>query len=318
MSRLTNRITAFAPATVANVAVGFDILGFSMDQVGDKVTVERTGKPTEIVVESITGVVTEIPKDPSKNTAAVALRAMVDALGLDHGFRIWIEKGIPMGSGMGGSAASAVGAVVAAAALLDRPANDPISALKLLEFAVIGEEAASGAKHADNVAPCLLGGLTLVLSALPARVVPIPAPEGVYCVLTHPHLKIETRYARSVLRPQLLLAEHVRQSAHLGALIAACFRSDIELIRSSLIDTLIEPQRAGLIPGFDEAKAAAMAQGALGFSISGSGPSVFAWTSSQNAAERVRAAVGRAFEAQGLAVDAWIAPLGQQGARVLK
>jgi homoserine kinase len=312
IKQASRQATAFAPATVANVAVGFDILGFSMGHAGDTVTVRRQAEPRAII-DSVTGISADIPNDPAKNTAAVALQAMIDELGLAHGFGVSIQKGIPMASGMGGSAASAVGAVVAANALLDQP----LPPLRLLELALAGEAAASGAMHADNVAPCLYGGLTLALSLSPLRIVPIPTPPELMCVLVHPHLKIETRQARSILKPTLLLQEHVHQSAHLAAFVSACHRGDLELISSSMIDVLIEPQRAGLIPGFYDAKSAAIEQGALGFSISGSGPSVFAWAGSRNAAERVRAALLRVFAARNIGVDSWVAPVSGPGTRII-
>lgn len=306
------KATAFAPATVANVAVGFDLLGFSMSHVGDKVTVERVEAPG-VTVAGITGVVTELPLDSTKNTASVALLAMTRELQLPFGFKVSIEKGIPLGSGMGGSAASAVGAVVAANAVLDRP----IPPLELLKFALAGETSASGSAHADNIAPCLFGGLTLSFSVSPLKIVPIPTPPELMCVLVHPHLKIETRHARSILKPTLMLHEHVRQSANLAAFISACHRNDFELIAASMIDLVIEPQRASLIPGFYDAKNAAVDQGALGFSISGSGPSVFAWTASRNAAERVRAAILRVFAAEKIGADSWVAPVLGPGAQII-
>ena len=305
--------TAFAPATVANVAVGFDILGFSMDQVGDRVTVSRDDGSRGVTVESITGVVTELPRDATRNTASVALRAMLDELKPGCGLRVAIDKGIPLGSGMGGSAASAVGAVVAADALL----KARLSPEKLLEFALAGESAASGSAHADNIAPCLYGGLTLALSLDPLTIVRIPTPPELRCVLVHPHLKIETRQARAILAPTLLLKEHVHQSARLAGFVSACHRGDLGLLSQSMIDGVIEPQRASLIPGFYDAKNAAIASGALGFSISGSGPSVFAWTSSPAEAERVRAAITGAFEARKIDVDSWIAPVTAPGARIV-
>jgi homoserine kinase len=312
--------TAFAPATVANVAVGFDILGFSMNQAGDEVTVSveaaKDGKPLARC-ESITGIAAaqpeRLPRDGAQNTATVALQAMIDELKLDHGFKVSIKKGIPLGSGMGGSAASAVGAVVAANALLAAP----LPPLRLLDFALAGEAIASGSAHADNVAPCLFGGLTLALSLSPLKIVPIPTPPELMCVLVHPHLAVETRYARSILKPTLLLQEHVHQSARLGAFVSACHSQNLELLQDSMIDLLIEPQRASLIPGFYDAKSAAIEQGAIALSISGSGPSVFAWTASHNAAERVRAAVLRAFAAQKTEADSWVAPVGSAGARLI-
>jgi len=304
--------TAFAPASVANVAVGFDILGFSMDLVGDHVTVIADKTQNGVIVDSITGVVTELPRDARKNTASVALQAMLDELKPDHGFRVSIQKGLPLGSGMGGSAASSVGAVVAADALL----KSRLAPEQLLKYALAGETAASGSAHADNIAPCLYGGLTLVLSLDPLRIVRIPTPPELHCVLVHPHIKVETRHARSILKPTLLLQEHVHQSAHLAAFISACHSGDLSVLSASMIDLLIEPQRAELIPGFYEAKSAAIAQGALGFSISGSGPSVFAWAASKNASERVRSAITRVFDGLHIGADSWVAPVHCGGARV--
>ena len=203
--------------------------------------------------------------------------------------------------------------MVAANALLTTPQPPE----KLLEFALAGEEVASGSAHADNIAPCLYGGLTLTLSLDPLRVVQIPTPPEVQCVLVHPHLTVETRHARSILKPSILLAEHVHQSAHLAAFISACHRGDLGLVKSSMIDILIEPQRAALIPGFYEAKSAAIDQGALGFSISGSGPSVFAWAASKEGAEKIRRAIVAAFQAQNTAADSWISPVQSKGARVI-
>lgn len=310
---MSKSATAFAPASVANVAVGFDILGFSMNLAGDKVTVTEDRAQKGVVIDSITGVVTELPRDARKNTASVALQAMLDELKPDFGFRVSIEKGLPLGSGMGGSAASSVGAVVAANALL----KTGLSREQLLKYALAGETAASGSAHADNIAPCLYGGLTLALSLDPLRIVQVPTPPELQCVLVHPHIKVETRHARSILKPTLLLQEHVHQSAHLAAFISACHSGDLELLSASMIDLLIEPQRAELIPGFYQAKSEAISQGALGFSISGSGPSVFAWTASKNASERVRAAIERVFAAHKIGVDTWIAPVRCEGAQVL-
>lgn len=313
MSLSRETATAFAPASVGNAAVGFDILGFAMDQVGDHVTVVRVPNSHGVRVLSIDGVVKDLPLDSRKNTAAVALHAMIQKLELDFGFEVSINKGISMGSGMGGSAASAVGAVVAANALLDQP----LAPDRLLEFALEGEAAASGAKHADNVGPCLYGGLVLALSVEPARIVNIPVPSEVSCVLVHPHLQVETRHARAILKPTLSLHDYVEQSAHLAAFIAACHQSDLDLLRASMKDLVIEPQRAALIPGFYEAKNAALAQGALGFSISGSGPSVFAWAPSKVSARCILEAVSEVFAGLKIPVDSWVCQVQGVGARVI-
>jgi homoserine kinase len=311
--------TAFAPATVANVAVGFDILGFAVESVGDRVTVSTTDEPS-ITVREIIGAGgasahNEIPFDPARNTATVGLLALREELKLNFGFEVSIDKGIALGSGMGGSAASAVAAIVAANSLLE----ETLDAESLLRYALLGEQAASAALHPDNVAPCLFGGLTLVTSMSPLRYVRLPVPEKILTVLAHPHVRIDTRDARRVLRAEVALRDHIKQSASLAGFVAGCYTNDYELIGESLRDVVIEPQRAPLIHGFAEAKKAALDAGALGASISGSGPTAFAWVTSKDAAERVRQAFVRAFQEHGVAgVDSWISPVSMKGARVLR
>jgi homoserine kinase len=313
------RSTAFAPATVANVAVGFDILGFALETIGDLVTVSTTDRQSveiqEIVNETGTSGVLDIPLDPTKNTATVGLIRLCDELQLSCGFEVAIRKGIALGSGMGGSAASAVGALVAANSLLDCPL--PIEAL--LEYALIGEQAASGTPHPDNIAPCLFGGMTLILAVHPVRYISLPVPANILTVVVHPQLRVDTQSARNILKPSVPLADHVRQSANLAGFIAGCFGNNLEMIRHSFSDLVIEPQRAPLIPGFADVKAAALDSGAIGASISGSGPSVFAWVTSNQLAGRVRTAMVQAFRSHGLtAVDSWISSISQQGATIIQ
>ncbi|HKQ60981.1 MAG TPA: homoserine kinase [Candidatus Polarisedimenticolaceae bacterium] len=311
---MLRRSTAFAPATVANVAVGFDVLGFALEGVGDRVDAEAVPSGAEpVTIGSIDGLVPDLPSDPRRNTAAVAARAVWEAARPPHGFRLSLHKGIPLGSGMGGSAASAVAAAVAANALLDRP----LSREALLPCALAGEAAASGAPHADNVAPCLYGGMTAVLATEPPEVVPLPVPPGLRCVLVRPHLEIETRRARAVLPAQITLGQHVLQASRLAAVVAGLYRGDLALIRRALADLLVEPHRAPLIPGFADAKAAALQAGALGFGISGSGPSVFAWIDPVADASAVTAAMRGAFGAHGLAADAWTSTVGGPCARLV-
>jgi homoserine kinase len=314
----TRSATAFAPATVANVAVGFDILGFAVEQIGDRVTVSTTAEPW-VTIREITGADgtpadPEIPSDPARNTATVGLDALREDLKLECGFEVSIGKGIALGSGLGGSAASAVASLVAANSLLERP----LDAESLLQYALLGEQAASAAFHPDNVAPCLLGGLTLVTSMSPPRYVRIPVPERILTVLAHPHTRIDTRDARRMLRAEVPLADYVRQSASLAGFIAGCYTNDYELIGDCLRDIVVEPQRAPLIRGFAEVKAAAIEAGALGASISGSGPTVFAWVVGADAAERVRRALVRAFLEHGAtAADSWVSPVSMRGARLV-
>ena len=316
---MARRATAFAPATVANVAVGFDILGFAVEQVGDLVTVSKTEAPSVVVTEIVGAdgapADHEIPKDPARNTATVGLVALREDLKLDFGFEVSIRKGIALGSGLGGSAASAVAGVVAANALLERP----LDAEALLGYALLGEQAASGAVHPDNVAPCLFGGLVLVTSLSPLRYVRVPVPGRILTVLAHPHTRIDTRAARRLLRAEVPLADHIKQSASLAGFVAGCYTGDLELIGECFRDVVIEPQRAALIRGFAQVKAAAVEAGALGASISGSGPTVFAWVVGADAAERVRQAMVGAFLEHGATVaDSWISPVGTQGARVVR
>jgi homoserine kinase len=303
--------TAFAPATVANVCAGFDVLGFAFEVAGDHVTVTRDATIEGVVLESIGGCVPELPLDVARNTATVALLAAIDLRRPSGGFRVALHKGIPLGSGMGGSAASAVGAVVAVSALLE----PPLSAEELLRCALEGERVASGAAHADNVAPCIHGGLTAAVGGEPPRVVSVPVPRDVVCALVHPHLRVDTRRAREVLPRELPLTRHVHQSMYLAGFLLGCCADDLQLAGSSMVDLVAEPARSALIPGFAAARAAALAAGALGFGIAGSGPSVFAWTSSIEIGRRVEAGVRRAFQDAGLAADGWVGPLATQGAR---
>lgn len=311
--------TAFAPATVANVAVGFDILGFAIESVGDTVTVSIADEPT-VRIKQILGAsghpdTSNLPLDADSNAATAGLVQLRADMRLDFGFKVVVRKGIALGSGMGGSAASAVGGLVAANSLLE----SPLPREALLKYALLGEQAASGASHPDNIAPCLMGGMTLVISADPFRYVSLPVPAEILAVIVHPQLRVDTRNARSILKENVSLSDHVRQSAALGGFISGCFLGDLELIRQSLDDVVIEPQRASLIPGFAEVKAAALEQGALGASISGSGPTVFALVTSETAAARVRAAMERAFKTNGLIeVDSWISPVNRHGARVVE
>jgi homoserine kinase len=301
---------AFAPASVGNVAVGFDILGHSVPVMGDRVRATRIpGRGVRIA--GITGVVTDLPVAAERNTAGMAVTSLIERLGLDHGFELTIEKGIPLGSGLGGSAASAVAAVVAANALLDQPA-DPID---LLKCAIRGEAVASGTAHVDNIAPSLYGGLVLTVGIDEPIVRQIPVPDVVRCVLVHPHMELATRASRGVLQRTTALSDFVWQQANLAGFLTGCFTGDVGLIRASMIDVVIEPQRKALIPGFDAVKDAAQTNGSLGCSISGGGPTVFAWCEEARA-EPVRDAMVRAFDSHGVGSDAWIVPIENAGARL--
>ncbi len=306
---MQRQATAFAPASAGNAAVGFDILGFALAGAGDTVTVRRIAGP-EVRIRQIRGAAIPLPTEASRNTAGVALQAMRETLALPYGFEIEIDKGIALGSGMGGSAASCVGALVAANALLDQP----LTRHALYRFALEGEAVASGGRHGDNLGPMLLGGLVLSTAD---RLVRIPVPGHWHSLLVHPDAVLETRRAREALAGSYALADFVRQSANLALVLAGCHAGDASLVRAGLHDVLVEPRRAGLIPGFAAAKAAALDGGAMGASISGAGPSVFAWFEDRAAAEAAAPGVQAAFAAAGLDSQAWVAPLDSPGASLL-
>ncbi len=306
------KATGFAPASAANVAIGFDILGFSVDVIGDTVTVERTAKPG-VVITGSTGVVTDIPREPEKNTAGRALLAMQQALNPGFGFSASIHKGIPLGSGLGGSAASAVAAVVAANALLDKP----LGKLELLKFAMQGEAVSSGSLHVDNISPSLFGGLVLTVGIDNPRVKQIPVPNGIRAILVHPHLFLSTKQARGILKREVSMSDFIWQTANLAGFISGCYSNDLDVIRASFEDVVIEKQRSQLIPGFDAVREGAMANGALGCTISGAGPSMFAWSLDSDA-PKVREAMCTAFKAAGMQVDSWIVPITSTGAHVVR
>ena len=306
------KATAFAPASAANVAIGFDILGFSVDVLGDSVTVERTDRPG-VVITGASGVVTDIPRDPEKNTAGRALLAMQQALNPGFGFSASIHKGIPLGSGLGGSAASAVAAVVAANSLLSRP----LSKLELLQFAMQGEKVSSGSLHVDNISPSLFGGLVLTVGIDHPRVKQIPVPEGIRAVLVHPHLFLSTKAARGILKREVTMSDFIWQTANLAGFISGCYTNDLDMIRASFEDVVIEKQRSQLIPGFDAVRSGALAAGALGCTISGAGPTMFAWALEADA-ENVRRAMVAAFQAAGKQVDDWIVRITTSGAHVIE
>lgn len=304
-----NTATAFAPASIGNAGVGFDILGHSIAGPGDRVTVRRIDAPG-VRIDAVSGIAHELPRDPARNTAGAALLALREALDLPFGFAVEIAKGIPFGSGMGGSAASAVGALVAANALLDTP----FPAEALYPYALAGESVASGGRHGDNVGPMLLGGLVL---ATADRLVPIPVPDGLHCVLVHPHAVVETRAARAALAGSYDLHEFVAQSTNLALVLAGCHAGDVALIRAGLRDTLVEPRRSGLIPGFGPVQRAALESGALGATISGAGPSVFAWCEDEETARHAGERMRAAFAQENLASDVWVSPVAGPAARVI-
>jgi homoserine kinase len=292
---------AFAPASVGNVGVGFDLLGHSLIGTGDRAEVRRIDEPL-VRIAAIHGCVTDLPMDPRQNTAGVALMALRKALGLQHGFELVLHKGIALGSGMGGSAASCVAALVAANALLPRA----LPRESLYGFALDGEAVASGSKHGDNLGAMLLGGLVL---ATHERLLRIAVPAEWHCALVHPHVVLETRKARAALAGHYQLGEFVAQSSNLALVLAGCWHGDAALVREGLKDVLVEPRRAPLIPNFASVKQAALDHRAMGASISGAGPSVFGWYENRGDAEAAARAMQAAFGEAGLDSDARVSPI---------
>ena len=306
-------IAVFAPGSVSNVACGFDVLGFALDEPGDVVTAAPQADAGVSIV-AIHGDGGRLPTDPRRNTASAAVMALLHRLETTRGISLTIHKGIPLASGVGSSGASAVAAVVAANEVLGRPA--PMT--MLLECAMAGEQVGCGSIHPDNVSPSLFGGFVLARSAQPPDIVRLPVPAGLACAVLHPRIEIETGAARKLLGDQVLLRDATRQWANVGGLVAALYSNDLELLSRSLVDTIAEPKRAALVPGFAAVKAAATAAGALGASLSGSGPSIFALAASMEIAQAAGAAMQRAFDAASSAgSDLWVCSVGRQGARVL-
>lgn len=304
-------VEAFAPATCANVAVGFDILGFSFESLGDFVRLSKR-KDKKVIVESVQSK-DSIPLDSDKNTAAVVVQKFCQALNLECGFSIQIKKGIPLSSGMGGSAASAVAALIACNAFL----LAPLSRIELASFALFGEELASGTAHADNIIPCLFGGLTLTYSQNPLKIIELPIPD-LYCLLLHPNLQVPTRSARETLNKEIALTDHVKQSANLAAFIAALYEKDNSLLRQTLNDLIIEPQRAKFVPEFYQIKDAALQAGALGMSFSGSGPTMFAFTETYEVAKKAALAMQSPLQINNISSDFWISKISKSKAQIVE
>lgn len=306
-------IAAYAPGSVSNVACGFDVLGFALDEPGDVVIAAQKDGPG-VTIAAIDGDGGRLPTDPARNTASAAVQALLRRLETTRGVALTIHKGLPLASGMGSSGASAVAAVVAVNELLGRPATLDL----LLACAMAGEQAGCGASHPDNVAPSLYGGFVLARSANPPDIVRLPVPDGLACAVLHPHVEVQTGAARALLGDTVPLRDAVRQWGNLGALVAALFNGDQALLSRSLEDVIAEPKRASLVPGFHAVKAAALAAGALGCSLSGSGPSVFALASSIAVANRAGDAMRRAFNAEsGVGADLWVSLVGRRGARIV-
>jgi len=304
-------VTVQSPATVANMVCGFDVLGFAVEAPYDIMRIQFSNQPGITIINEDDF---QLPVEPEKNVAGAALLALlaeVPILGL--GMEIRIRKQIKPGSGVGSSAASAAGAVVAANYLL----NEPFSKLDLVRFAMNGEKLASGVKHADNIAPCIYGGVTLIRSIFPLDIVSIPAPE-LYVTIVHPQIEVRTSDARSILKQNVLLKDAIKQWGNIAGLVAGLLQSDYALIGRSLEDVLIEPVRCILIPGFHEVKERARAVGALGGGISGSGPSIFMLSTQRNIAESVEQEMKAIFARIELAHHTYVTSINPAGIRVIE
>ena len=305
---------AFAPASIGNVAVGFDMLGLALEGVGDRVKARRREKPG-VTIDTVYGLDGKphpyLSTDPNHNTASIAAKALWNDYGDGGGIEISVYKGVPLQSGMGSSAASAVAASVAVNALLGTPL--PIEAL--LSYALAGEQYASGSLHADNVAPSLLGGMVFCPPVLWPEVVRLPVPKGVSAALIHPELQVNTAQSRRTLAKAYSMEQWLSQQGYFGGFIAACASGDIELLGKTLKDVIIEPQRASAVPCFAAVKEAAEKSGALGFSLSGSGPSMFALCES-NVAARVAIAMEQACRSFGIDCQSYVSSMAAPGAHI--
>lgn len=304
-------VTVSAPATVANVACGFDVLGLALPHPADEVTVHinNSGK---VVIHSVEGA--ELPLHTSQNVCGVALQALLDAYGDNKiGFDLFLKKGIAPGSGIGSSAASSAAAVVAANYLLGEPFNKQ----QLIPFAMEGEKLASGSAHADNVAPAILGGITLVRTAHPLDVISLHVPADLWVAVVHPQVEVKTSDARSVLHKKVLLSDAVQQWGNVGSLVAALYREDFDLLGRSLQDVIIEPLRSILIPHYAKLKSVCLDDGALGGGISGSGPSVFMLCKGMQAANNVAVAMQQVFEGTGISAHVYYGQVNTTGAKVM-
>ncbi|MHA8068733.1 homoserine kinase [Aquirufa ecclesiirivi] len=307
------KIRVYAPATVANVACGFDIFGFAVNRPGDEIVLEKRAEPGISIIE-ITGDDGRLPLEVAKNTAGIAIQKYLTHIGReDQGFNLSLHKDMPLGSGLGSSAASAVAGVFAANELMAKP----LTQKELLPFAMEGERVACGSAHADNVGPSLLGGFIIIRSYDPLDIIQIATPSDLYASIVHPHIEVNTKDARGILDKEISLSTTITQMGNVAGLVAGLMLPDYALIGRSLVDVIIEPSRAILIPQFAEVKAAALQAGALGCSISGSGPSLFALSKGEEVAKQVAEAMRDQFAQVGIGSDIFVSPINQQGPMIL-
>ncbi|SHG14297.1 homoserine kinase [Flavobacterium segetis] len=305
-----NTIKIFCPATIANLSCGFDVLGLCLETAGDEMIIRKSSEKG-IRITKIIGA--DLPMETEKNVAGVAALAMLEKVETDFGFEIEIYKNIKAGSGIGSSAASSAGAVFGINELLGRP----FTRKELVLFAMQGEKLASGNAHADNVAPALLGGFTLVRSTNPLDIIKIKSPSELYATVVHPQIELRTSDARSVLKQTVSLTSAITQWGNVGGLIAGLYTEDYELIGRSLHDEIIEPLRSVLIPGFDLIKQTALDNGALGSGISGSGPSIFALSKGKKAAEKIAKAMSQIYKNMDLPYEIHVSKINDEGIKVV-
>jgi len=305
-------IRAIAPATVANVCCGFDILGFAVDSPGDEVILTLR-EDSKITITAIHGDNGRLPKEPGKNTASVAVQSLLNKLGSNQGVDIELFKYLPLGSGMGSSAASGVAALVAMNHLL----GNPLTRSELVEHAMESERIACGSAHADNVAPCLLGGFVLVRDYHPLDIVKVPVAQELFCTLVHPHIELKTEDSRRVLKPTLPLKDAITQSGNIAGLMLGLMIPDFDLIGRSLRDVIAEPIRSAFIPGFSVLREKSKEAGALGFGISGSGPTVFAISVDNEIAKQVGEMIKVQFSRFQLDSDVYVSRINMEGAKIV-
>ena len=305
-----NEIKLFCPATIANLSCGFDVLGLCLDNVGDEMVIRKSAQKG-IRITKIIGA--DLPLETENNVSGVAGLALLETVNTDFGFEIEIYKNIKAGSGIGSSAASSAGAVFGINALL----GYPYSTKDLVQFAMQGEKLACGNAHADNVAPALLGGFTLVRSYSPLDIIKIESPSELYATVVHPQIELKTSDARSVLKQTVSLKSAIMQWGNVGGLIAGLYTQDYDLIGRSLHDEIVEPLRSVLIPGFDLIKQAALENGALGSGISGSGPSIFALSKGKKTAGKIAKAMSAVYEAINLPYEIHVSKVNSEGVKIL-
>lgn len=314
MQSQTKYIKIFAPATVANLSCGFDVLGCCLDTVGDEMVIALSSEPG-VRITKIEGA--DLPLETDKNVAGVAVKALLKAykkkVDVGVGVDVEIYKNIKAGSGIGSSAASSAGAVWAVNHLL----NTPFSPHKLVEFAMEGEKLASGNAHADNVAPALLGGFTLVRSYEPLDVIKLHTPQDLVMTVIHPQIEVKTSDARSVIKQKVTLKQAIHQWGNVGGLVSGLFTEDYDLIGRSLEDVIIEPMRSILIPEFNNVKNVAIQNGALGCGISGSGPSIFALSKGMDTAKKVAEVIRKVYTTTGLDFDIHISKINSTGIKII-